>query len=127
MPALHLPDLQHNLAVVLSFLHKRVGFTRPLHREDFSDYGLELAGREPFGKLLPGGFHERAVGAQRGEPEAVNAGAFRVEKASVELRGFTGGGAVDDHASEVAYALDALGYMLAAQHFKNGVDAFAAG
>ena len=121
-----LTDLQHNLAVVLAFLHQRVGLARLFQREDFSDHGMEFAGCQPFGKLLPRGFHERAVRAQIRQPESVDACAFRVEKAGVELRGFAGGGAVDDDASEVAHAANTFRHVLAAEHFENRVDAFAA-
>src|ERR1019366_1008189 len=44
----------------------------------------------------------------------------------VELGSVAGGGAVDDDASEVAHAFDAFRDVLAAEHFENCVDAFAA-
>src|ERR1017187_8127123 len=87
---------------------------------------MELAGRQPFGKLLPRGLHERAVGAQIGQPEPVDAGAFGVEKAGVKLRDFAGGGAVDDDPPEVARAADAFPDVLAAEHFENRVNPLAA-
>src|ERR1700737_3457032 len=86
---------------------------------------MKLALGQPFGELLPRGCHERAVRTQIRQPEAVDACAFRIQDASVKLRGFAGGGAVDDDASEVAHAPDALRDMLASQHFENRVDAFA--
>src|SRR3979490_1865629 len=86
---------------------------------------MELSLGHPFGKLLPGGFHERAVRTQIRQPKSVDACAFRIQDASVELRSFAGGSAVDDDASEVAHASDALRDMLASQHFENRVDAFA--
>src|SRR4029077_4383278 len=120
-----LTNLQYNLAVILAFLHQRVPLTRLLHRENFSDHGMELAGGEPFGKLLPRRLHERAVRTEIRQPESVNAGALRIENASVESRSFAGGGTVDDDASEVAHTADAFRDVLAAEHFENRVDAFA--
>src|ERR1700676_1715115 len=121
-----LTNLQYNLAVILAFLHQRVRLTRLLHWENFSDHGMELAGGEPFGKLLPRGLHERAVRTEIRQPESVDAGAFRIKNASVELRSFAGGGTVDDDASKVAHAADAFCYVLASQHFEDRVDAFTA-
>ena len=43
-----LTNLQHNLAVILAFLHQCVGFASLLQRKDFSDHGMELAGCDPF-------------------------------------------------------------------------------
>jgi hypothetical protein len=43
-----LTNLQHNFAVILAFLHQRVGLTRLLQRKDLSDHGMELAGYHPF-------------------------------------------------------------------------------
>src|SRR3979490_2168841 len=87
---------------------------------------MELSLGHPFGKLLPGGFHERAVRTEIRQPEPVDACTFRIQDASVELRSFAGGSAVDDDASEVAHASDGLRDMLASQHFENRVDAFSA-
>src|ERR1039458_6609044 len=87
---------------------------------------MELAGCQPLGKLLPRGIHQRAVRAQIRQPESVDACAFCVEKASVELRSSAGGGAVDDDAPEVTHAADAFRDVLASEHFENRVDAFAA-
>ena len=54
----------------------------------------------------------------------MDAGAFGVEKAGVELGNFAGGGAIGDNASEGAQAADALRDVLAAEHFENRVHAF---
>ena len=43
-----LTNLQHNLAVVLAFLHQGVGGAGFVQRENFSDHGMELAGGQPF-------------------------------------------------------------------------------
>src|SRR5208282_784649 len=56
----------------------------------------------------------------------MDARAFSVKKASVEIRRFSGSSAVNDDPSEVAHAFDAFSNVLAAEHFENRVNAFAA-
>src|ERR1700678_1394432 len=122
-----LTDLQHNLPVVLAFLDERVGVASFFEWENFSDHRIQLAGREPSGKLLPRRFHERAICAQIGQPEAVNACSLRVEKASVELRSFAGGRTIDNYASKIANAAHAFCDMFAAEHFEDRIDALTIG
>jgi len=55
----------------------------------------------------------------------MHAGAFRVENARIKLRRFTGGSPVNNDASEIAQATDTFCDVLAAQHFEDGIDAFA--
>src|SRR5579859_5436123 len=73
MTNLLMTDLQHNFAVVLAFLHERVGGAGFGQRENSSDYGIEFAGGDPFGELFPGRFHERAICAEITQPETVDA------------------------------------------------------
>jgi hypothetical protein len=44
-----LTDFQHDLAVVLAFLHQRVGVARLIERKHFSNHGLDLSCGCPLG------------------------------------------------------------------------------
>ena len=57
----------------------------------------------------------------------MDAGAFGIEDARVQLRILASGGAVNNDAPKVAHAFDALRHVLTAQHFEDCIDAFAAG
>ena len=61
-----------------------------------------------------------------GQPQALDAGGFRIQCPHIELRLLAGGGAVLDDAAEIAQAAQAFGGVLSAEHFEDGVDAFAA-
>ena len=82
---------------------------------------------DPGGELLPGGLHDFGLLREVGEPEALDGGGFGVHGAEVELGWFAGGGAVLNNASEIAEAAQAFGGVFAAEHFEDGVDAFAVG
>src|SRR5215510_11407959 len=52
---------QHNLAVVLTFLHEHVRGPRVLDGERLPNYRMELPCRNPLGETLPRWFHHRAI------------------------------------------------------------------
>jgi hypothetical protein len=59
------------------------------------------------------------------QPQALQAGRFRIQCPHVKLWLLAGRGAVLNDASEVAQAAQAFRSVLTAQHFEDNVDAFA--
>src|SRR5579864_1747509 len=55
----------------------------------------------------------------------MHAGPFGVENAGIEQPALPGGTTIDDHAPEVAQTTHAFGRVLAPEHFKDNVHAFA--
>ena len=72
-------------------------------------------------------FISAVIVGEDAQPQAVRAQAARHHGSDVELLALAGGGAVDDDPAEFAAAAQALGGVLAAEHFENRVDAFAVG
>src|SRR5450631_2120221 len=82
---------------------------------------------DPRGKLLPRLIHQLAIRGEISQPQSVYARAFDVERAGIQWSALSGGRAIRDDAAEVAQAANAFRDVLAAQHFEDGVDAFAVG
>ena len=78
----------------------------------------------PRGKLLPRLVHQFAICGKVGQPQPVNARSFRVKQPRVEICLLSGRASVHDHAAEIPQATHALGDVLPAQHFEDGINAF---
>ena len=57
----------------------------------------------------------------------MNTCSLDIQGARIEFCALTGGITVYDHASEIAHATSALCSVFAAQHFKDGINAFSLG
>src|ERR1700679_1703615 len=120
-----LTNLQYNFAVVLPFEEQHITITRLLQRENFPNHRMQPPRRNPFRKLRPRRFHQRTIRAQIRQPQPMHARTLRIENARIERRSLTRRSTINNHAPELAHALDALRNVLPAQHFKNRVDSLA--
>src|ERR1700722_6856670 len=118
-------NLQHNLPIVLPGLEQLEPFYRPIKRENVSDLRSQLPLSNPRRKLLPRRFHDLALLREICQPQSLHAGRLGVHRAQIDLRSLPRRRPVLDHASKVSQTAQTLGSMLSAQHFEDGIYAFA--
>lgn len=97
------------------------------HRQYMADLRMQLAFRDPRLHGLQAARNEIAVLGQDAEPKSMGTETSGHHDARIELVPLAGGGSVDDHASKSPTAAQALGGVLAAEHFEDRIHAFALG
>ena len=118
-------DLQHDFAVVLAVFEKLIGFDGASSGNTWPICGVSLPSAIHAENCVPRRLHDLRASAT--DTSATDPARWRIWHTwrAVDLRLLAGRGAVLDDASEVAQAAQALGGVLAAEHFEDGVHAFA--